>query len=234
MHVLVTRPEPQATRTAELLAERGHRTHAAPLAVIEPLEAELPAAVAVDAVLLTSANAVPALQAYLHLPVYTVGDATAAAARAAGAGQVVSADGDWVRLAALLRGPAGPPAGSRLLHLSGTVIAGDLAGAVRAAGFACDRRTVYTVRPATTLPPELLRLLAVGTLDAALFFSPLHARIWCRLVAKAAMEAELAGIRAVCLSEAVAQPLRELGWRSVEVAAAPTLPALIDCLEGPG
>ncbi len=234
MHVLVTRPEPQATRTAALLAERGHRTHVAPLAVIEPLRPELPAAEAVDAVLLTSANAVPALQTYLHLPVYTVGDATAAAARAAGAVQVVSADGDWLRLAALLTGPDGPPAGSRLLHLAGTAIAGDLAGAVRAAGFPCERRAVYTVRAAIALPPELLRLLDVGTLDAALFFSPLHARNWSRLVDEAAVSGKLAGIRAICLSEAVAQPLRELAWQGVKVARAPTLPALIDCLEGPG
>ncbi len=234
MHVLVTRPEPQATRTAALLAERGHRTHIASLAVIEPLRPELPAAAAVDAVLLTSANAVPALPAYLHLPVYTVGDATAAAARAAGATRVVSADCDWVRLAALLQGPEGPPAGARLLHLSGTAIAGDLAGAARAAGFSCERRAVYTVRPATELPPELRHLLAVGTLDAALFFSPAHAQIWCRLAAEAAIGAKLGGIRAVCLSEAVAQPLRELDWRRVEVAVAPTLAALMDCLEGPG
>lgn len=234
MHVLVTRPEPQATRTAALLTERGHRTHIAPLAVIELLRPALPPAAAVDAVLLTSANAVPALRAYRHLPVYTVGDATAAAARAAGAMRVISADGDWLRLAALLTGPKGPPAGSRLLHLSGTAIAGDLAGAVRAAGFPCERRAVYTVRAADALPPELLRLLDVGTLEAALFFSPLHARTCCRLVEEAAVGNKLAGIRAICLSEAVAQPLRELVWQGVKVAEAPTLPALIDCLEGPG
>lgn len=234
MRVLVTRPEPQATRTAALLAGRGHRTHTAPLASIETLDVALPAATAVDVILLTSANAVPALHPYLHLPVYAVGDATAAAARAAGAGKVISADGDWVRLAAVLAGPEGPPAGSRLLHLSGTVIGGDLAGVTHAAGFAYRRQAVYTVHPAQWLAADVLDLLGEGGLDAVLFLSPLHAAIWCRLVGRAAVEVLLVGARAICLSDAVARPLRQLPWLSVEAATAPTLPALIDCLEARG
>ena len=234
MRVLVTRPEPEATRTAALLAERGHLAHTAPLARIELLDTDLPAPAAVDVVLLTSANAVPALHAFRHLPVYAVGDATAAAARAAGAASVVSADGDWVRLASVLAGPSGPPAGSRLLHLSGTLTGGDLAGATGAAGFDYRRCPVYTLHPVPWLEPSTLRLLARGELDAALFLSPAHATIWRSLIRRAAAETHLFPIRAVCLSQAVARPLRELAWLSVEAATSPTLPALIHRLEAAG
>ncbi len=234
MRVLVTRPEPEATRTAALLAGRGHQARTAPLATVELLNVDLPAPASVDVVLLTSANAVPALHRFRHLPVYTVGDATATAARAAGARSVISADGDWVRLAAVLAGPSGPPPGSRLLHLSGTVTGGDLAGATGAAGFDYRRCPVYTVHPVAWLEASILRLLARGELDAALFLSPAHATNWRRLIRRAAAETHLFPIRAVCLSEAVARPLRELAWLSVEAAASPTLPALIDRLEAAG
>lgn len=233
MRVLVTRPEPQASATAAVLAARGHTAHCAPLATIEPVAAELPAAGSVDAILLTSGNAVGALDRYRHLPVYAVGEATAAAARAAGARQVAASGGDWQALAALLRGPAGPPAGSRLLHLAGAEQRGDLAGACRAAGFACARRIVYTVRPRQFLAATTLALLDQGTLDAVLFFSPAHAAIWRRLVARAAVCERLFALRAICLSPAVAQPLIDLPWRQLAIADAPALPRLIDRLEAP-
>lgn len=234
VRVLVTRPEPQATVTAGLLRARGHAAHKFPLASIERLAADLPAADDVDAVLLTSANAAFALEAYADIPVFAVGEATARAARAVGAGTVTTAEGEWQSLARLLAGPDGPPAGARLLHLAGAELRGDLAGAARAAGFVVERRVVYAARPAHWLDAPTVDLLVQGELDAVLFFSPAHATIWRRLIDRAALADQLFGLMALALSHAVAEPLRTLPWRAIHVAATPEVARLIDHLEARG
>src|SRR5262249_15985085 len=108
MRLLVTRPEADGARTAAALSARGHTVMVAPLLHVAPVEFAL-ARQKVDAVVLTSANATHALAAHparetlIELPAFTVGRHTAAAARAAGFGDVTSADGDKEGLAALLR-----------------------------------------------------------------------------------------------------------------------------------
>jgi uroporphyrinogen-III synthase len=164
----------------------------------------------------------------------TVGEATARAARAAGARQVTVAEGDWQSLARLLAGPGGPPPGARLLHLAGAEVRGDLPGAALAAGFGFERRVVYAARAVDWLDPETLERLAAGALDAALFFSPAHATIWRRLIERAAVADRLFPLAAIALSEAVAEPLKALPWRRVGVATAPEVARLIDRLEALG
>ncbi len=239
MRVLVTRPEPQASATAALLHERGHRVHRFPLTSIDRLAPPLPPAETVDAVLLTSANAAFALAHYAGLPVYAVGGATGRAARLAGADRVIVAEGDWRSLARLLGGANGPPPGARLVHLAGAEVRGELAGAARRAGFGFERRVVYAARPVAWLDPPTLALLDAGGLDAGgldavLFFSPAHAAIWQRLVERAAIVDRLFPLAAVALSPAVAAPLAALPWRDLRVAAAPEVARLIDRLEAPG
>ncbi len=138
MNVLVTRPEADAAALAEELAARGHS------AVIEPLftivagpEAALDLS-GVQAVALTSANGARALAgrtARRDLPVFAVGDATAAAARAAGFAEVESAGGDVALLAALIASRLDPGAGP-VLHAAARRVAGDLKGRLEQAGFA--------------------------------------------------------------------------------------------------
>jgi uroporphyrinogen-III synthase len=67
MRILVTRPEPDATRQAELLAARGHEPVVAPLLLIEPatcVPLELEGA---QALIATSRNALRALASHPDL-----------------------------------------------------------------------------------------------------------------------------------------------------------------------
>jgi uroporphyrinogen-III synthase len=107
MRLLVTRPEPDAARTAEVLRAQGHTVLVAPLMRTETIAADFGGPFA--AVLLTSANAARALAAHprkaelLALPAFAVGARSAEAARDTGFTQVTSADGalgDLVRLIA--------------------------------------------------------------------------------------------------------------------------------------
>ena len=144
MRLLVTRPEPDATRTAEALRARGHEVVVAPLMRVEPIAGDIGGPFA--AVLITSANAARAIAAHprgtelMRLPLLAVGARSAEAARAAGCANVTSADGalgDLVGLAAR-RFPGG-----RLLYLAGEDRAGDLAGELSARGIAVETAVVY-------------------------------------------------------------------------------------------
>ncbi len=101
MTILVTRPQPDNERTGASLRARGFDVLLAPMLRFEPVplrQQQLGEDYA--AVIVTSANALRAVEAQLagsgllDLPLFAVGDRTAAAAREAGFGTVVSAGGD--------------------------------------------------------------------------------------------------------------------------------------------
>jgi uroporphyrinogen-III synthase len=111
------RPEPGCTTTLAAARELGLEAVGFPLFAIRPLAWEPVAPDAVDALLLGSANAIrhggAQLAKYLSLPVYAVGETTAAAAREAGFSVVASGRGG---LQAMLDAIA---PGTRLLRLAG-------------------------------------------------------------------------------------------------------------------
>src|SRR5262249_50998003 len=108
MAVLVTRPHPDNEATRNALRARGFEVLLAPLLRFEqvPLPVDLDAGH--GAVIVTSANALRAIEgqlagsALLKLPLFAVGGHTAAAARRAGFATVISADGDAGALRDLL------------------------------------------------------------------------------------------------------------------------------------
>src|SRR5262245_11013669 len=128
MRLLLTRPEPDAARSAALLRGRGHTVLVAPLTRFEPIAADF--AGPFVAVLMTSANAARAAARHTRidelrtLPVFAVGKRSAEAAHEAKFANVTSADGalgDLVRLAS-----ARLPRGARALYLAGEDRAGDV------------------------------------------------------------------------------------------------------------
>jgi uroporphyrinogen-III synthase len=178
----------------------------------------------------TSANALAALgDALRHLPLYAVGDATAARAREAGFAEVTSAGGNAEALAQLLRGCLSPSQGALLLPMArgeGLSLARDL----RQAGFAVLRRAVYAAVPHKSLPAAAGTALSRGEACAALFFSPATARSFTKLLL-AALPAEcVMAVDALALSPAVAAPLASLPWRRIRVAARPDQDALLTLL----
>src|ERR1700680_2333978 len=96
MRALITRPRAESEGLAALLAERGIEAVIEPLIEIAHSAATLPDLSSVQAILCTSVNGVRALARASEergLPVFAVGDATAARARAEGFTAVESAGG---------------------------------------------------------------------------------------------------------------------------------------------
>src|SRR6185503_6927121 len=100
MAVLVTRPLPDGETTAADLRARGFAAITAPMLRFEPFGFRDDEDVAYGAVLVTSANALRAVETgiaasrLLKLPLFAVGERTAAAARAVGFAEVVVGEGD--------------------------------------------------------------------------------------------------------------------------------------------
>ena len=231
LHVLITRPREQALELARQLAERGDTALIEPLLTIERVPGVTPQLEGVQALVMTSANAAPALSAPAkQLPLFAVGDATARAARRAGCSAVVSAAGSGADLARLVAQRCRPERGA-ILYLSGEDVRPGLAEELAAAGFALRRQVVYRAVAARALSPAAVEALRRRQVEAVLLFSPRTAQTFVELIVRHGLRDHLAATAAICLSAAVAQPCRELIWRAIHLAAGPQLGALLEALE---
>lgn len=212
LRVASTRAQPEADRTAERVRARGHEAIITPLLTIVPCGYDTSTEGA-QAIIFTSTNGVrafPDARGARDRIVLTVGDATAEAAREAGFNNVRSADGDVAALAALAKAAFDPTKG-KLIHIAGDHVAGDLGGALRAAGFTVERRLAYASVAAATLPDALKQ-----PLDIVLFHSARAAETFVKLGAPNARN-----LTAGCLSAAVAEAAGKTSWKRIIVAPRP-------------
>jgi uroporphyrinogen-III synthase len=233
MLALITRPRDEAEALAALLARRGIEAVIEPMIEIVERHAAMPDLAGVQAILCTSANGVRALaraSGERGVPVFAVGDATAREAGAAGFRAVDSAGGNVEDLARLVARRLRPVDG-RLLHVAGSEVAGDLAGALGAAGFAVERVVLYEAHPAAALRAATARSIGNGAIDLALFFSPRSAAIFARLVGAAGIANGLATSVAISISSAADAALGDLPFRDRITAAVPTQAALLARVE---
>lgn len=213
MRVLVVRPQPGAAATARRLEALGHAPLVMPLLETRPCDWAAPASPP-DAVLITSAAAVahagPAADPFKTLPALCVGEATAAAARAAGWARAEAGPGT---VQALMDGLAGRFA--RLLHLAG------------------EDRTAFTPPPglvigiATVYRALLCPLPELPKAEAVLLHSPRTARHF------AAEWDRLGGNRAAVALFAISLPTLAAagdGWASAAAAPQPDEASLLAML----
>jgi uroporphyrinogen-III synthase len=205
--VLVLRPEPGASATVAKARTIGLDAAAAPLFAIEPVAWQAPGPSDLDALLLTSANAVrmggAELMKLRGLPVHAVGEVTAQAARDAGFGVASAGEAGVDRLLDSLEPDL------KLLHLCGE-----------------DHREPHDAPQAIT-PVIVYRARAIEGADLSeakgaviLVHSPGAGR---RL-------AELTGDRgsiAIAAISAAAAEAAGTGWERVETADRPTDEALL-------
>jgi uroporphyrinogen-III synthase len=233
LRALVTRPRAGANALAAALSARGIAPILEPLLEIrfrDPAPLDLRS---VQALLCTSANGVQALALATgerSLPLYAVGEATAAKARDEGFLTVRSTGGDAADLARLAARDLRPRDG-RLLHVAGSVVAGDLAGMLRTKGFAIDREIRYEARTAAALSPPTVQALRMAEVDFALFFSPRTAAAFARLAHMAGVAADCRTVTALSISAAVDAALDGLPWRDRHLAERPNQPALLTVLD---
>lgn len=222
MRILVTRPLPDGERTAQALSAAGHDVMLAPLTRIRPVAADVTGAWA--GVIITSINAIRALtraqlEPLLALPLFAVGERSAAAARAAGFRDIHtprSDAGDLVRLIVSRRLGHSHP----YLYLAGAERAADIEGELKRRGIAAVTMVVY--RTVTTgFPPDLFDAIDHGSIDAVLHFSRRSAETYLAGAKDAGLLAAALKPRQLCISGTVAETLAQAGANAVEIASRP-------------
>lgn len=230
MHVLVTRPEPDAQATAERLAALNITSSIAPVMTRQTLAANLPQAQGFAAIAITSTNALraladlDALSALFHIPAFAVGDRTAHEARQLGFAEVTAADGHLDSLVttialARLSGPVFYPAGK---HLSG-----DLARALAPHGLMVVTSPVYEMVAENRIDEDIAKSLAEEAFNAALVYSRRSAEIFAQLAAPLLSDEQKRRLPMICLSENVASALIDNHFSRILLADHPSEEAMM-------
>ncbi len=230
MRLLLTRPEPEAHRTAAALRAGGHDVIVAPLMRIEII-ADAPIGVGPwEAIVITSANTAHAIAAHRQraalygIPVFAVGERSAEAMRAAGFSQVTAGEGGVEELARLvvsrvkIRGA--------LLYLAAEDRSGDLAGDLGRRNLTVHTVVVYRAVAEARLPQAAAAALAAG-LDGVLHYSRRSAEAYVDAARQAGLLGAALEAPHFCLSVRIAEPLRRAGAGTVHIAPRPMEAALL-------
>lgn len=228
--MLVTRPAPDASDTAARLEALGIEAVVAPLLVSELLPADLPAPHGLAAIVFSSANALRALDAagaierYRHLPAYTVGDKTADLAEELGFVMVTSASGAFADLVDLI---AHAPIDGPILYPHGREVSADLVRTMAPFGREVVAVPVYAMNPTPQLHETVADELRAGTIAAALFYSRRTAETFVKLTDGVIGREQRTKLGALCISEAVAEPLVDAHFVRIGLAERPDEEAMM-------
>jgi len=214
LKVLIVRPEPGASASAERARALGLDPIVAPLFTVRPLDWRAPDPADFDAVLITSANAArhagPALNAFTRLPCHAVGETSAEAARDAGFADLRIGPSDGAAAVAVMKADGV----RRAFHPCGrdrVALGGD--------GIEIADCPVYAAEAVEDLPPAAEAAIAEGAL--ILVHSPRAGALLGALATEKA-HADIAAISDTAAEAAGA------GWRSVHVASRPRDEALLE------
>jgi len=237
MAVLVTRPHPDNEATAHALRARGFEVALAPMLRFEPIASSDDLDADYGAVIVTSANALRAIEtrlaqsALLELPLFAVGERTASAARSLGFAEVISAEGDASALRDRVLASAKRLKKERpLLYLAGADLSRDLASELGAKGLNVVTVTTYRMAPLPHLPRDACDAFATNRIEAVLHYSQRSARAFLEAARADGVEISALAVPHCCLSQNIAAILHEAGAQ-VFSAASPDEKALFAALE---
>jgi uroporphyrinogen-III synthase len=231
--VLVTRPQPGATKTAEHLLRNGFLPLVLPLTRIVPLALKKPNG-KFDAVAVTSANALrqvqdKVLQPFLALPCFVVGEATAAAARARGFETVTAGDRDGASLAQTMGEEL--CTGARILYMTGRVRAPDFEHALRKLGLHFKSVVAYDTVLVSYTTEFLIDFFGRGEIDYCLLYSRRGAEEFLRLTSRTEIVHHFDNTSIFCISSRVANALVGMDKALIHVADRPDEDVLVNLLQ---
>ena len=235
MHVLITRPEPDADAFRAQLETLGHRVTSEPLLTIEYLPVAADALDDAAGLVVTSRNGLralaagPAMATAQLLPIAVVGPGTAALARELGFARITEGSGTATELVPVIA-DAARTLGGPVTHVRGEQVAVDLKAALRTRGVELREIVSYRAVPAAALRPRTRELLASGDIDAVILMSPRTGTIFARLVAAAGLREAAQRLVLLCLSPAVAASVEPLAPVRVELADGPNSVALLSAV----
>jgi len=235
--ILLTRPHVASEQLAFELGQRGYAGVVEPLLKIQPTLFPPPDLTRLQAVMLTSGNAIDCLSreraeaaGLLRLPCFCVGTHTADAARLFGFTNVHDARGDGLALAGHIGGTL-DTAGGAILHICGRATDSKGRDALQAKNYDVRSWEVYEAEAVTTLSPFVLRWFQEKKFDAVLLYSTRTAETLVALIKKHGLESCCEHMIALGISEAVLAPLDGIRWQQKTAALQPTDQAVIERLQ---
>ena len=229
---LLTRPLSDSLDTKARLDKLNIEAVIAPLieiSFIENIRLELDS---YQACLVTSSNGVRALSKTSRnrsIPIVSVGAATADTAAQSGFMNIDSAEGDAADLVALVKEKFDPKKGT-IVHVTGSVVAGDLAGDLKKSGYTIKSEQLYKSDAVDKMPELVEYNLRGKLLDFALFYSPRTALLFSELVISSGLGTYCNNIIACCLSQNVSNALH-LPFSQIRTAEKPNQESLLSLLE---
>jgi len=223
--VWITRTQPLADETSEVVKALGFSTVIAPLLDISVVEKKPQEPKSSDIIIFTSRNGVRAfcaLCAEREFDVVTVGEATAQSAREAGFTRVLSADGTSRDIAPLI--VQNFKMDRHCIHASGLHIRGQITQELVQAGFRARRDLYYLSKPISSFPD-----IDVTTVSDILVFSPLAAKTLSEFVA-AGLAEDISQCRIISISAATDKALGGLICAQRLIAPRPTQQAMLTTL----
>lgn len=240
VRVIVTRPEPGLSRTTVRLARAGFDPVPLPLfrVVARPEQVLQAASARGDVHVVTSANALRATAGRINksAPLYVVGPATAAEARAQGYQTIVEGTGDAATLAGMLVETRGTAAAKplRYVYLAGARRTSALEACLQAHDLLLQVFEVYGTEPIQyardALDDALDDALGAGRRMAVMFFSAEAGRRFVEIAQTVEITGRADARAFVCISQSVAETLPAGFAGERLVAAAPDEEAMVEAL----
>lgn len=237
MRLWITRAEPDASRQARSLGERGHEAIVEPLLTIRFFDDEPIALEGVQALIATSRNGLralerrPILEEARRLPIFVVGPASAELARQLGFLAVHEGTGTAEGLLDIIDAGCQPDGGA-LLHLAGANLASDLRGNLERDGFQVAQPALYRAEPTSQLSSRLRQEIAGNSVDGVILMSPRTAKVYMTVMREGGLVEAARQLHHYCLSEAVADRLDPSEGRQISVADRPREQDLLVLLDG--
>ncbi|CCV10693.1 uroporphyrinogen-III synthase [Mesorhizobium sp. STM 4661] len=230
--VLVTRPEPGASRTARRLQDKGFQPILLPLTETVPVDGGAVPANAV-AVAVTSANALrhapkELIAALAALPCHAVGKRTAAAAREAGFLSVSEGPGDAEALAGAL---AGSLSGKTIAYLCGRVRFATFEERLEAATMHVRAVETYDTIALDYSDADIIGRLAGQPVETVLLYSAKAAAATRALIGRPTLHDFFENTRFFALSGRIAAALGDISGERIQIAKEPSEEALLALLQ---
>jgi uroporphyrinogen-III synthase len=223
--VLITRPEPGATRTVRRLAARGIDAVAIPVTGILPLAHQIPDA-NFDALIITSHNAMvhgaELLTLHQSKPAFVVGERTAELLRNQGFRHVIAAQTAQDLLPLII---ARPP--NRALYLCGQIRKPELEAGLAAAGITTTAVEVYMAKPENNAPAMLVSFFQHAPDSIVLCYAPSAAAAFVAAVQHQDLPPDT---RFLCMSATIAAQLPAQWQKNTSIAMNPDDAAMSDQL----
>ncbi|MGH6763399.1 MAG: uroporphyrinogen-III synthase [Phyllobacterium sp.] len=231
--VLVTRPEPGASRTAERLLQAGHVPVVMPLTQTEGLAVSRPLE-PFDVVAVTSASAIRHLDSrflrgLVGHPCYVVGEATAQIVREAGFSDLVIGDGYGRSLARILAKDI--PAGKHVLYLTGKVRSPDFEVILSGANIPVTPIEVYDTKKVSYTTDIVRGLIGDATIDVTPVYSAFGAALLAEIAASGEFSHLFEKTMFLCISQRISDVLAQVPADRKCVAQSPNEDALFNLLE---